>query len=85
MGTPLWWFRDKGKLKLPLLPVSPGDARKKGDKFFPKSAPRAFPLPLLSHPTSTLSTQPYGMCICAGVSVIVSCLLTPDATRVYLS
>ena len=42
MGTPLWWFRDKGKLKLPLLPVFPGGRREIN------SSPSQLPEPSLS-------------------------------------
>lgn len=83
-GT-LLQFRDKKKLQHPLLPVFPGGARKKGNQFSSRSVPGPFLSPMLPHSTSTLLTQPYGMCIWACVLVIVSCLLTSKAKCIYLS
>ena len=49
------------------------------------SSPSLLPEPSLSPFSHILPLPRQRSLICAGVSVIVSCLLTPDATRVYLS
>lgn len=80
-GT-LLWFRDKGELCHPLLPVFPRDARKKGNKFSPASVYKASLSPFLSHPASTRPPQPM-VCTSMFWSLYPGCQLQAPAVFIY--
>lgn len=82
MGTPLWWFRDKGKLKLPLLPVFPGGRREIN------SSPSQLPEPSLSPSlTSYLYPVNAALMVCASVpasrSLYPACRLQTPHVFIY--